>query len=646
MLKKSIFILLSLACFAANAQVVTTYCGQPATAGFNNQSVTLSNARFTEPNGIVLDASGNIYISEQGSHRIRLITIADATIYTRAGNSGDPSGGLSAGYLNNTGINSRFNSPVGIDLDAAGNIYVADQLNHSIRKITKFTSVGSGQVVTTFAGEAPGPNAGTGDYKNGQGTAARFDVPMDVAVDANGNVFVADAFNYCIRKIDASGNVTLIAGTPGVSGYQDGAAATAMFELPVAIELENQGSLLVADANNRLVRRIDLATLQVSTVAGTGTQGGTDGAAASAQFSTPNGLAVDAFGSIFVSDGRSGQANTIRKIKNGQVTTLAGQYGTSGTTDGTGTAARFESPGHIAFNTTKDVLYVADVYNHTIRKIELKPIADFSTFSTNINVGVEISLTNTSINNPTGYKWKLTPATGFSFTSGTSDTSTTPKLTFTQSGSYTVELTASNEYGNSVKLQSNYINVSNTGGGNAPIADFDVLPRNLATGFDTLTLKDKSTNNPTLWQWTITPSDAVYILGTGSASQNPKVRFTKNGVYTVSLKATNPLGENTKTKVNYIGIFPLGVQELTLDELVNVYPNPTAGNLTIDLGQIPVANTLTVAVFDIQGRNIYENILFTNPGKIELNLDNYGKGLYFVTVYDGTNKINKTVVVE
>jgi PKD repeat protein len=645
MMKKILLIALAAFSLQANAQTVTTYAGKSGTAAGFVSTVKLSAATFNQPYGIVFDPSGRMYISEQYGHRIRMYNPSEDNVYTRAGATTDPDNGMNADYINDAGIKSLFNTPMGMDVDADGNVYIADMLNNCIRKLNKFIAAGGTQSTTTYAGEAPGPgNSGTGGYVNGQGTAARFDSPMDVAIDASGNMYVADAFNDCIRKIDASGNVTLLAGTPGSFGHTDGAAATAQFDFPVAVEMETSTTLLVAEAGGRYIRRIDLSALTVSTVAGNGNNGGTDGAAASAEFSSPNGLAVDKFGNIYVSDGRNGQANNIRKISNGQVTTIAGKYNDPGDANGPGADARFNFPGMMAFNATKDVLYVTDVMNHTIRKIDMKPVADFSTTTTTININVEVTIDNKSTGGDT-YLWEVSPATGFSFTSGTSNTTKTPKITFTQSGSYTIKLTATNAFGDNVKTINNYINVSNTGGGTAPIADF-VASKGTPSPNDTVTFTDKSANNPTTWDWTITPSTAVYVDGTGAGSQNPKVNFPQTGIYTVALKVTNALGNNTKTRANYIYVFALGTKTVTLDELVNVYPNPTTGKITVDLGKIPVGNTLTVNVYDVTGKTVYTTTHTQNPGKVDINLDNQPKGVYFVSVSDGTNQTNHKVLVK
>lgn len=647
---KKIYIisLLSLILFSLSvtAQTVTTFSGQAGSGAAAVTTTPLASAKFNEPYGIAIDANGNIFISEQFAHRIRMYAPSSGDVYTRAGSAGDPNSGLTAGYENKPSINSRYNTPMGIAINSNGDIFIADNQNHSIRKLSKYTTVSNAQTTTTFAGEAPGPGAGTGDYVNGNGTAARFNFPMDVAIDGSDNIYVADAFNDCIRKIDAAGNVTLLAGTPGSFGFADGAAASAQFDLPVGVAMLDNNTLLVADAGNRRIRSINLSTNMVTTIAGSGSNGGDDGAALSATFSSPNGIVVDAFGNIFVADGRNNQANTIRKISGGQVATIAGKFNEIGTADGQDVNSRFSFPGQMAFNSTSDEMYVTDVRNHTIRKINFKPIADFTTFNPNVNVNVEVELTSTSLNAPTTYKWEITPsAGGYSYTSGTSSSSVNPKVTFTQTGSYTVKLTVTNAYGQDIKTSTNYINVSSGGGGNAPIADFEA-DKAITSTTDTVLFTDKSTNNPNQWDWTITPSTVQYVDGTTASSQNPKVTFSQNGIYTVALKVTNPLGDNTKTIPNYIHVNALGIQQVTLDELVNVYPNPTSGNLTIDLGQIPVSNALTVAVFDVTGKAVYEQILFNNPGKINVNLEEQAKGVYFVTVYDGTSKVNKTIIVQ
>ena len=220
----------------------------------------------------------------------------------------------------------------------------------------------SGPTVTTLAGTA-------GEYgsTDGTGTTARFNSPFSITTDGT-NLYVADSGNYTIRKIViATGEVTTLAGTAGEYGSTDGIGTTARFNNPYGITIDGT-SLYVADSGNYTIRKIVIASRMVTTLAGTaGEYGSTDGTGTTARFNNPYGITTDET-NLYVAD--SGN-NTIRKIviATGEVTTLAGTAGDSGSTDGTGTTARFNNPYGITTDGTN--LYVADTGNNTIRKIEL-----------------------------------------------------------------------------------------------------------------------------------------------------------------------------------------------------------------------------------------------------------------------------------
>lgn len=317
----------------------------PAGTATANLTITI-----TASNGVPPAATQTFTLSVQPIPAI----LAPMSVSTVAGTAGQ------AGSTNATGAAARFHFPLGAAVDTAGNIYLADESNHLIRKVT------SAGVVTTLAG-----TAGQSGSTDGTGTAARFNSPSGLAVDTAGNVYVADTLNHTIRKITPAGEVTTIAGTAGAAGSANGTGDAARFNVPQGVALNPAGTtLFIADTGNHTIRRLVVATNAVTTLAGTaGAAGSADGAGAAARFNSPTGIAADAQNRTWVTD--SGN-NTIRAISAaGTVTTLAGLTGTQGAADGTGAAARFNEPSAIAYHTSPGVadLYVLDTDNHTVRKI-------------------------------------------------------------------------------------------------------------------------------------------------------------------------------------------------------------------------------------------------------------------------------------
>jgi len=327
------------------AGAVTTLAGLAKSLGSSDG--TGSAARFSYPVAVATDSSGNVYAADDNNFTIRKITPAGA-VTTMAGLAGV------AGSADGTGSAARFDQPAGVATDSSGNVYVADANNRTIRKITPAGAV------TTLAGLA-----GSFGSTDGTGSAARFDDPRSVATDSSGNVYVADANNFTIRKISPAGAVTTLAGLAGVAGSADGTGSAARFYIPVAVATDGSGNVYVADYSHA-IRKISPAGA-VTTVAGlAGNPGSADGTGGAARFDGPLGVATDSSGNVYVADSDN---HTIRKITPaGVVTTLAGLAGVDGSTDGTGTTARFYNPRAVATDSSGNV-YVADTFNATIRKI-------------------------------------------------------------------------------------------------------------------------------------------------------------------------------------------------------------------------------------------------------------------------------------
>lgn len=345
---------------------------------------SIENAQYNFPYGITHDALGNIYIADTGNNRIRKIS-PDGLVTTLAGST--------AGFADGTSTNAQFNAPYGIKADDLGNVFVADRGNNKIRKITP------NGVVTTIAGSTRG-------FADGAGSVAQFNLPTDLAIVADGTIYVTDSNNNRIRKITAAGVVTTIAGS--TSGYTDGIGSTAKFNLPYGLAVDRFENIYVADTYNNRIRKITPSG-NVTTIAGS-TSGFMDGIATAAQFNLPWGISIDARDNLYIAD-RSN--NRIRKISStGVVTTIAGS--TRGFADGSNTTSQFYSPSGITID-GEGKIYIADSGNNRIRKINLStaPVGDSAqTFCSGATIA---NLTATS----TGIKWYATASRGSALSDAT-----------------------------------------------------------------------------------------------------------------------------------------------------------------------------------------------------------------------------------
>ena len=264
------------------AGAVTTLAG---VAGVSGSTDGTGVAQFNHPTGVAVDTAGNVYVADTNNNEVRKVT-ASGAVTTLAGLAG------ATGSADGSGSAARFNGPSGIAADGAGNLYVADTLNHTIRRITP------GGVVTTLAG-----TAGTSGLADATRSAALFHGPKGLALDAEGDLFVADTNNNAIRKIvTATGVVTTVAGQAGAAGSTDGANSQAQFHFPSGVAVDAAGNIYVADTENDTLREI-APSGAVSTLAGqAGVSGSTDGSGTAAGFAFPTGVAVDSSGNVYVAD--------------------------------------------------------------------------------------------------------------------------------------------------------------------------------------------------------------------------------------------------------------------------------------------------------------------------------------------------------
>ena len=385
----------------AGSPVIDAY-GYYAGGFFDGPS---QSAQFNLPSDVVMDAAGNIFVADTLNHRIRKIdTLGNVTTYAGTGVPGDVPAAITP-LVTSTAALAQFNEPKGLVLDALGNLYVADSMNHCIRKITPLG------VVSTFAGKGP-TKPGFADALTPD--LAKFLNPSGLAFDAAGNLYVADTWNNLIRKVAVVGGVAGAVSTyagevlgvaPALSAppgaFLDGLATIARFNSPSDIAFDAAGNLYVADTNNQRIRKIAVGVGglagAVSTIAGnavvpdpSGNYAGgfADGnALTQALFSWPQGVSVDVNGNVLVSDTINNRIRVINPAT-GLVTTTGGGIGAGGFADGWTETSLFWNPVGITIAANGQA-YVADAWNQRIRAIDLVDINNTPPVPTAPNISIQ-----------------------------------------------------------------------------------------------------------------------------------------------------------------------------------------------------------------------------------------------------------------
>ncbi len=336
----------------------STLAGMTSVSGA--QDGTNFEAQFNFPNGIAVDKYGTIYVSDLLNHTVRQVA-PEGTNWVVRTMAGLP---RVAGWADGTNGDARFDHPAGIAVDPNGNVFVADKYNDCIRKLTPS---GTNWIVTTIAGEP-----GVQSDEDGTNNAAHFWGPAGLALDIAGNLYVADSSNFTIRQMVQYGTnwvVSTIAGTPLFFGFDDGTNDLASFDYPWGVTVNQAGTLFVVEYGNYAIRRIDHIGRDwvTTTIAGSGFLGTNDGPGWQATFNHPSGIAVDRWNNVYVTDYEN---HTLRGVTftNGDwtVSTVAGVPLHPGTNDGPASVAMFDHPRDITVDRT-GALVIADYRNQTIR---------------------------------------------------------------------------------------------------------------------------------------------------------------------------------------------------------------------------------------------------------------------------------------
>jgi len=644
--------LLSLLALQITAQTVTTFSGTRGSAG-NSNNVSLSAALWSQPNSICADGNGNLWVTDDGNHCVKMIQ--GTTVYNRAGSQFIPGTPGAYGYANAYSSSAKFNAPKGIVCDANNVIYVCDYNNNAIRRIDAFTTIGNSQGVTTLCGAPETTGIAVKGTTDGVGTAARFDGPNGICKDNSGNLYVTDENNSSIRKIVIStGAVTTLCGSASgtVGGLVDGSFATAKFKWPRGIAFSaSENALYVCDYGNGRIRKIDLTAQTVSVYLGstTGSRNGfmgNDGnRLTTANSRSTEGIAIDYQGNIFFSS--SNNANTIRRIEKttGNVLTLAGSHQVAADNDGFYTNSRFNLPMGIYLTPDKTTMILCDNTNGLIRSIDLRPVADFRSNYTSLSTGAIATITDTSLSMVNSWKWTITPGTlntDYQFANSTSATSQNPQIKFLTAGTYTIKDSVNNPYGAAVKIKPAYIVVSN--GTGQPTADFiaDKLWGPASTIF---TFTNQTTNTASCtYSWAFNPATIAYINSTTQNSANPQVRFTTGGYYSVTLNVSHPtFTVAPKVKTNYIYITGVGINNSGNSFSFEVFPNPNSGNFTIRTNES--LKGATAEVIDLQGRSL-ATMNLENTMEQQINCKGLTSGIYILKVKADDKISTQRIVIE
>lgn len=592
------FSLVTLCYIGATAQSVQTYAGAQykgtgSYTGFRNNHK--DTVLFSAPMGIEVDTAGRIYVSNE--HNI--FWISGNTAFLAAGYALDPAEPGAADSKDLAGSQARFSRPAGLAINPNTNeLLIADLDNNQVRKLERFINTGTQQVVSTFAGV----KQLNGAHLDGSNASAKFNQPVGIAVAPNGDVFVADRANHCIRKI-SGGTVSTIAGTAGSSGHVNATGTSAKFSAPYNVFIDGN-TLLVADYGNSAIRKIDLSTGAVTDLITSGLFGPKD---------------ICKIGNVIY----IAESLCVKRYENSVLSLYVGSNSQQGFVDGDGTSARFEDITSIVYHPKQNLLYVVDMGNNVVRSISpnARPVCNFTASTVSATKGQTVILSSTSTNSPDYYKWTITPGS-FNLLNGSTLNDSLIYVSFNQTGTFNVKLYVSNNSGADSSTKNNYIAISSVTA--IPVANFMASKTNPDVD-EVISLIDLSTNSPTSWTWRITPGNFIWMNGTDSNSSIPNVKFTNGDNFTVTLIAANDQGSNSMKKVDYIRVNGSSLISFSRNKVLKAYPNPAVNTIFVN-----DAMGATLVITDAYGREVLRLESFEDLA--EINVSDLVSGIYNITL--------------
>jgi hypothetical protein len=610
----------------AGAQTILTVAGD-GTAAYGGDGGMSTLAKVNSPHGVATDAAGNVYVADYNNHRIRKISTT-GVITTIAGTG---FGGYLASQDGGPATAAWIRWPIGIAVNASGDVYFSDFGNNIIRKVS------AAGIITTIAG-IPGSIPGYGG-DGGPATAATLGNAWGVAVDASGNVLIADALNHRLRKVTVStGVITTIAGMGFVGFAGDGGPATSSacrLNEPTGVAVDGAGNIYIADNSNNRVRKINTSGI-ISTIAGVGLPygyTGDGGPATSARLYYPKGIAADNAGNVYISDWNN---NVVRKINtSGMITTIAGTGVAGYSGDGiAAVSSQLDHPIGLAVRNSDGDIFIADDVNNRVRRIKVgnDPYftlgthvqlttcpSEFSLFDSLMKVDdidVGQTLTWSPVMLPSHAVLVVTAtATSTGSTVTPSGTTYMPTVGYSGPDTFSVRVT-DGVYSDTIKVYVTNILYPNAG---------------VITGVDSVC--------PGLTaNWADTASGGVWTSSNTSVatvSSSGVVSGVAPGSVVISYTVSNFCGSASAVKtMRVLATVPCFAEvngsEAKVGRNAVVYPNPNSGSFSVQLRGYPVIKTADITIYDVTGRLLVREKMETNGVKeFSLNLQT---GIYLIEV--------------